>query len=176
MGTLAAKLEERLDEATRRRVRDEVAGAVHDAELRSTAPLPRGRLGRWLEAALARRIGSRELATLAAHRGEVTSAWRHLPERMHRTANQTKLMMELVDDFRSGAYRQISWRSLALVVFAILYVANPADVLPDMIAGLGFLDDIAVAALVTRVLRDELRAYCAHKGYPESEYFASAAT
>lgn len=175
MGTLAAKLEERIDESTRRRVRDDVAGTIHDADLHSTAPLPQGRLGRWLEAVLARRIGGRELAMLAAQRGQVTAAWRHLPERMHLVANQTRLMMELVDDFRSGAYRAISWRSLALVVFAILYVANPADVLPDVLAGLGALDDIAVAALVSRVLRDELRAYCEHKGYETAEYFASAA-
>lgn len=174
MGTLAAKLEERIDESTRRRVRDEVAGSANDAEMRSTAPLPSGPFGRWLERVLAQRISSRELAMLAAHRGQITAAWRHLPDRMHLVANQTKLMMELVDDFRSGAYRKISWRSLAMVVFAILYAANPADVLPDMIAGLGLLDDIAVAALVTRVLKGELEAYCEHKGYDPSQYFVTA--
>jgi len=175
MGTLAAKLEERIDENTRRKVRDEVAGAAHDADLRSTAPLPTGRFSRWLEQVLAQRLGSKELAKLAEHRGEVTAAWRHLPDRMHLVASQTKLMMELVDDFRTGAYRKISWRSLAMVVFAILYAANPADVLPDWLPGLGVLDDIAVAALVTRVLRDELRAYCEHKGYDTNQYFAAQA-
>ena len=174
MATLGAKLEERIDETTRRRVRDEVAGSANDSDMRSTAPLPEGMLGRWFERVLAQRISSRELAKLAAHRGEVTAAWRHLPQRMHLVANQTKLMMELVDDFRSGAYRKISWRSLALVVFAILYAANPADILPDVLAGIGFLDDIAVAALVTRVLRTELEAYCTHKGYNASEYFVTA--
>jgi len=174
MGTLAAKLEERIDETTRRRVRDEVAGTANDADMHSTAPLPTGRVGRWLERVIAQRISSKELAKLAAHRGQVTAAWRHLPDRMHLVANQTKLMMELVDDFRSGAYRKISWRALSLVVFAILYAANPADVLPDVIAGIGFLDDIAVAALVTRVLKSELEAYCEHKGYDASEYFVTA--
>ena len=172
MGTLAAKLEERIDENTRRKVRDEVAGTANEADLRSTAPLPSGRLARWLEQVLAQRLGSKELAKLAEHRGEVTAAWRHLPDRMHLVANQTKLMMELVDDFRSGAYRKISWRSMAMVVFSILYVANPADVLPDWITGLGALDDIAVAALTTRMLRGEIRAYCEHKGYDPNQYFA----
>ena len=172
--TLTATVEERLDDATLRHVREEVRGANPSVVPESTAPQPEGRFARFFENTVAKRLGHRHLVKLASERGRVSRAWRELPDRMHLVANQTKLMMELIDDFRSGTYRSISWRSLALVAAAILYVASPADVLPDVLTGLGLLDDIAVAALVARVLRKELEAYCRFKGYAIAEYFPAA--
>lgn len=169
--TLTANLEERIDDNTLRRVQEQVA--AHDAEHlpESTAPLPKARLSRFLEERVAKRLGRRHLIKLASERGRVMEAWHELPERMHRVANQTKLMMELIDDYRSGTYRKLPWHSLAVGAAAILYVANPADVLPEALLGIGMLDDIAVAALAARVLRKDLKEYCSFKGYPTTDYF-----
>ncbi len=134
-------------------------------------PLPKGRLARVLENTVAKRLGHRNLIKLALHRGDVKVALRELPQRMHQTAKQTQLIMELVDDFRSGAYRQIPWHSLAIGGAALLYAASPADVLPDALLGIGALDDIVVAAIAARVLRKDLKAYCEFKGYAVGEYF-----
>ncbi|HKU43060.1 MAG TPA: DUF1232 domain-containing protein [Polyangiales bacterium] len=171
--TLTANLEERIDDTTLRRVREEVAG--HDAQAVSTAATSKGWLSRWFENSIAQRIGQRHLATLAAERGRVTEAWKELPQRMHLVANQTRLMLELVDDFRSGKYRKIPWHSLAIGAAAILYTANPVDVIPDAIVGIGVLDDVLVAALAARVLRNDLRAYCEFKGYRVEDYFPATA-
>jgi len=172
--TLTAKIEERIDDTTRNRVREEIAHAPQASAPESTAPEPSGVFARFLENSVAKRLGHRELVKLAANRGRVAAAWRALPERMHLVANQTKLMMELVDDFRSGSYRKVPWRSLAVGVAAILYVANPADLLPDVLAGLGVLDDVAVVAFAARVMRSDLVEYCNFKGYSVDEYFPSA--
>jgi uncharacterized membrane protein YkvA (DUF1232 family) len=169
--TLTAKLEERIDDSTIRHVRESIEEDTGGSLPESTAPEPKTRLSRFLENAVAKRLGHRHLLKLAANRGRVTAAWRELPDRMHLAANQTKLMMELVDDFRSGTYRKIPWHSLAVGAAAILYVASPADVLPDMLMGLGLLDDIAVAALAARVLRKDLVTYCEFKGYAVDNYF-----
>ncbi|MEY4575739.1 MAG: hypothetical protein RL701_442 [Pseudomonadota bacterium] len=175
MTTLTASLEERIDTTTLQHVREEIldAHSGHGQLPESTAAAPEGRLARFFEDVVAKRFGHRHLAHLAAHRGRVATAWRDVPERMHMVANQTKLMLELVDDFRSGTYRQIPWRSLAISAAAILYAANPADVIPDFFPGLGMLDDVAVAALAARVIRKDLQSYCKFKGYPVEEYFAS---
>jgi uncharacterized membrane protein YkvA (DUF1232 family) len=166
--TLTASLEERIDQATLQHVREQ---AVDAGPPQSAAPAPQGWLSRFVEENVAKRFGQRHLIKLATQRGKVAQAWREVPGRMHQVANQTKLMMELVDDFRSGEYRKIPWRSLALVVGAILYVGSPADVLPDLLVGLGLLDDLAVAAFVARVVRNDLQAYCEFKGYSVGEYF-----
>ncbi|HET8933772.1 MAG TPA: DUF1232 domain-containing protein [Polyangiales bacterium] len=169
--TLTANLEERIDDSVRQRVQHQVAEFEADHLPESTAPLPKQRFSRFLEEKVAKRLGHRHLVKLVTQRGHVMEAWRELPDRMHRVANQTKLMMELIDDYRSGAYRHIPWHSLAVGAAAILYVANPADVLPEALLGIGMLDDIAVAALAARVLRNDLKAYCAFKGYPVTDYF-----
>lgn len=164
---LTANLEERLDDAARTRVRQNVAAnQTNIAE-------PQGRLAGFLDGIVAKRFGQNLLVKLAVDRGQVASTFQDLPDRMHLVANQTKLMLELVDDFRSGKYRQIPWRSLAVGAAAILYVASPADVIPDVLAGMGVLDDIAVVAIAARVLRNDLIAYCKFKGYAVEAYFRS---
>jgi uncharacterized membrane protein YkvA (DUF1232 family) len=169
--TLTANLEERIDETTRQRVIENVAVGNANNVPESTAPLPMKALPRFFEEKIAKRISHRHLVKLAMQRGRVTAAWRELPDRMHLVANQTKLMMELIDDYRAGTYRKLPWHSLAVGAAAILYVANPADVLPEALVGIGMLDDIAVVALAARVLHRDLKSYCEFKGYDVSEYF-----
>src|ERR1700755_1958933 len=102
--TLTAKLEERIDDTTLQRVREEVSEADGGAP-HSTAPSPAGWFGRFLEDTVARSVGQRHLLKLAAHRGRVSDAWRELPERMHLVANPTKLIFEVAEDFGRGKYR-----------------------------------------------------------------------
>ena len=168
---LTANLEERMDTAKVKELRLEVADASSGEAPQSTAPAPKGKLARFLEERIAKRVGQRHLVRLAAEGGKVTEAWRELPDRMHLVANQTKLVMELIDDFRSGAYRKVPWHSLMIGAGAVLYAATPADVIPDFIVGIGLLDDIAVAALAVRFMRKDLKAYCEFKGYDIEDYF-----
>ena len=96
-----------------------------------------------------------------------------IPDNLHRTANQVALALELLKDFRAGRYRDIPWGSLAILTGALLYAVNPADVIPDALLGLGALDDVVVIAAALRLLRRDLEAYCAYKGYAWVDYFAS---
>jgi uncharacterized membrane protein YkvA (DUF1232 family) len=45
------------------------------------------------------------------------------------------------------------------VLAGLAYFAEPADLIPDGVPGLGFLDDAVIAELVVRDLRHELEAY-----------------
>lgn len=45
------------------------------------------------------------------------------------------------------------------VIGALGYFANPADLIPDQVPGLGFLDDAIMIELVAQDLRHEMRAY-----------------
>lgn len=172
MSTLTANIEERVDHVTEERLREQIA--TENAVPESTAPLPSSTGARLFER-VSKRFSQQHLVKLAVHRGDVTAAWRELPDRMHRVANQTKLVLELVDDFRSGTYRKVPWHTIAVGAGALLYAANPADVLPDALIGLGQLDDIAVLAIALRVMRKDLREYCEHKGYSVEDYFPAKA-
>jgi uncharacterized membrane protein YkvA (DUF1232 family) len=118
-------------------------------------------------------IGERGLRRLAGVSGSLKEAMAAVPVRMHRTAEQSRLVIELLDDVRSGRYRPARWYTLPLAAASLLYAVSPADILPDALPLAGTLDDIVVVALAVRILRRELTDYCRFKGYPESQYFDS---
>jgi len=137
-------------------------------------PAPRS-FTSWLED-LSHKWGDDHLRTLARKKGRLSTTMENVPENMHRMANQTQLILELIDDFRDGTYRKISWRSVALLVGGLLYTVSPADVVPDVVPFLGKLDDLAVLALITRLVNRDLREYCAFKGYLLDDYFRPRAS
>ncbi len=66
-----------------------------------------------------------------------------------------KLMIRMISD--------IGWRlpheETKRVLNALAYFAEPDDLIPDQIPGLGFLDDAIMVELVVRELRHEIDAY-----------------
>lgn len=58
-----------------------------------------------------------------------------------------------------GEYRDISRPALVAAVAGLLYFLSPMDAIPDWIPGLGFVDDLAVLAWVTRKWSGELEAF-----------------
>lgn len=124
----------------------------------------------WLEET-AHHWGQYALEQLFSRKGRVSRTMKQVPQNMHRVANQTRLVLELIDDFQTGTYREIPWRSIALLSFSLLYAISPADLVPDALPLVGQLDDLSVIALATRATNRDLRAYCRFKGYPEDEYF-----
>lgn len=128
----------------------------------------------WIRRQAERRLQSlaqRYLATLFGSRARLSESMNAVPERMQAVARQTRLMLEAVDDFNRGEYRNIPWLSLAAMSGALLYAVNPADVVPDVLPSLGTIDDAIVVAIAVRLVRGDLRRYCEHKGYAVEDYF-----
>ena len=123
---------------------------------------------------LRERLGKNLLARFYVRR-RLGAPVQRVPDNLHRTARQLALGLELIEDFRTGRYKKISWGSLALLTGAVLYSVNPSDVLPGRIVGLGSLDEAVVLALATRLVRTDLEAYCGFKGYSWHDYFPDAA-
>lgn len=70
-----------------------------------------------------------------------------------------KLLMAVVSDYRKGVYRKIPRWSIAVIVFALLYVLNPFDIISDFIAFIGYLDDAAVVAGALLLVEKDLNEY-----------------
>ena len=56
-------------------------------------------------------------------------------------------------------YPEIPWKSLSLAVVALLYIAMPFDLIPDMFFGLGLADDAALVAFVLKQMKTDLDAF-----------------
>jgi uncharacterized membrane protein YkvA (DUF1232 family) len=63
--------------------------------------------------------------------------------------------------------------SKLLMLGAVIYFLVPTDVMPDVIPGIGFIDDAAVLGIVWNLLKEEFGRYEAHAGIdPDNAEFA----
>jgi len=76
-----------------------------------------------------------------------------------RLLDDGRLLLALVKDAWSGRYREVPTWSLTAAAFALLYVLNPLDLVPDALPVVGVIDDAAVVSLVLVLLEQDLQAY-----------------
>ncbi|HET8837420.1 MAG TPA: YkvA family protein [Flavobacteriaceae bacterium] len=70
-----------------------------------------------------------------------------------------KLMLNMLKDYRKGIYKQVPWFTVASVIFTLLYILNPFDIIPDFIPGLGYIDDLTVLTIAMRFVETDLHKY-----------------
>jgi len=76
-----------------------------------------------------------------------------------RFVEDAKLLLALVGDYWNKRYREIPYWAISAVVFALLYVFSPIDLIPDFIPVVGLLDDATVVALCLSMIDQELKVY-----------------
>ncbi|MDI6850759.1 MAG: DUF1232 domain-containing protein [bacterium] len=69
------------------------------------------------------------------------------------------LLLSLIKDYWKDEYKVVPWRTITLTVFALLYLLNPLDLIPDLSLPLGMLDDLAVLGFVVASVKDDLEKY-----------------
>ncbi len=116
---------------------------------------------------------SGSIETAAAEAGKVASdrnrVWRLVQDALAKAYRNRRwlfmvwgdlvVLCRLVAAWSSGEYRSLPWKSLVLALAGILYFLNPIDLSPDVIPGIGFLDDAGMLALVVNSIRNDLRRY-----------------
>jgi uncharacterized membrane protein YkvA (DUF1232 family) len=70
-----------------------------------------------------------------------------------------RLLTALVKDWRAGKYRQALYGTIAAVVFALLYVFNPFDLVPDILPFVGAVDDATVIGACLMLIERDLNKY-----------------
>lgn len=66
---------------------------------------------------------------------------------------------QMLRDWRNGDYPRSQVKTLFLLTAAILYIAMPLDIIPDVILGLGIIDDAAVLGLIWMLIKKEMSQY-----------------
>ena len=78
---------------------------------------------------------------------------------LQRLLEDGRLLLELVRDAQEGRYRAVPVWTLSAAGFALLYVLNPFDLVPDALPLLGLLDDAAVVSACLSLVEQDLRDY-----------------
>jgi uncharacterized membrane protein YkvA (DUF1232 family) len=65
----------------------------------------------------------------------------------------------LLRAYAQGEYRTIPWKSLLLIVAAVLYFINPIDVIPDLLPLVGLSDDFAVLFMVYKAIGSDIEKF-----------------
>lgn len=76
-----------------------------------------------------------------------------------RVALDLRSMVRLAMAWATREYRLVPWKSVVYIVAAVIYFVNPVDLVPDVLTGIGFVDDAAVVAAVVRSVADDLSAF-----------------
>ncbi len=64
--------------------------------------------------------------------------------------SQLSLAYEMIKDFKSKRYVDVPWRTITLIIGAVLYFINPFDIVPDILPVIGFTDDAVAFAAIFR--------------------------
>ncbi|MDP2864016.1 MAG: YkvA family protein [Desulfobacterales bacterium] len=78
---------------------------------------------------------------------------------LQRFIKDVALLISMVKDHWAGVYRRLPWWVIAAVVFALLYILSPIDLIPDFIPFIGLLDDALVMGLCLALIEQDLLKY-----------------
>ena len=68
-------------------------------------------------------------------------------------------LLRLLKAWALRQYQRVPWTALLLIAGAVVYFVMPADLVPDMLVGIGFVDDVAVVSAVVRAVHSELERF-----------------
>jgi uncharacterized membrane protein YkvA (DUF1232 family) len=85
---------------------------------------------------------------------------------LKRFVEDGKLLSALIKDWRAGRYRQAMYGTIAAAAFALIYVINPFDIVPDVLPIIGAVDDAAVVGACLMLVERDLRQY---RGWKENQ-------
>jgi uncharacterized membrane protein YkvA (DUF1232 family) len=80
------------------------------------------------------------------------------PADLRRIWDYLELLLSMLYDSYNGKY-PVPKKTLIVGIFALLYLINPIDIVPDFIPLLGFADDIAALAFAASLIKDDLNKY-----------------
>jgi len=81
----------------------------------------------------------------------------------------------MIKAYALGEYRDIPWKSIMLIVAAVIYFVNPLDLVPDIIPLTGLTDDFAILVWIYSTLSNEIDKFLEwEKNRPVNESSGSA--
>jgi uncharacterized membrane protein YkvA (DUF1232 family) len=111
------------------------------------------------------RITEKDIVKVVDRSEEIQKKFRsHGP--LQRFMDDGRLLIAVVRDYLAGNYRKVPYGIIAAIVFTLIYVFNPLDLVPDVLPFVGQVDDAAVVTACLFLVERDLLAY---KQWKDSE-------
>ena len=76
--------------------------------------------------------------------------------KMEEFARHLRLVLRMLKAYIKGEYRVIPWKTLVVLVGAIIYFVSPFDFVPDFLPVFGFMDDISIIMWLIRSFSEDI--------------------
>jgi len=106
----------------------------------------------------AEKVTPKDIETVAENSEEINKRFSSKGP-LKRFIEDGKVLSALVKDWRAGRYRQAMYGTIAAAAFALIYVINPFDIIPDVLPFIGAVDDAAVIGACLMLVERDLRTY-----------------
>lgn len=106
----------------------------------------------------AEKVTDKDIQTVAERSEEINKKFSARGP-LRRFIEDGKVLTSLVKDWRAGKYRQALYGTIAAVVFGLIYVFNPLDIVPDVLPFIGALDDATVIGALLMLVERDLKKY-----------------
>lgn len=73
--------------------------------------------------------------------------------------DEIALVFSMLKDYVKGDYKQVPWRTIAVLVGSLAYVVAPLDLIPDVIPIIGWSDDCLALAGALSFAKMDLEEY-----------------
>ena len=90
------------------------------------------------------------------------------PHKKVNAVNAIPRSFRMIRSIAQGEYKVIPVATIIAVLIGIAYIVLPADMIPDMLPFLGYVDDASILALCLTLAQRDITAYEIWKNSPDS--------
>ena len=106
----------------------------------------------------AEKVTSQDIEKVVEHADEIRQQFKSRGP-LRRFVEDGKMLVSLLKDYRKGTYRTALFGTIAAAAFALIYVFNPFDIIPDVLPFVGAIDDASVIAACLMLIERDLVKY-----------------
>lgn len=106
----------------------------------------------------AEKVTSQDIEKVVEHADEIRQQFKSRGP-LRRFVEDGKMLVSLLKDYRKGTYRVALFGTIAAAAFALIYVFNPFDIIPDVLPFVGAIDDASVIAACLMLIERDLVKY-----------------